>query len=87
MTVKTSKGKTFEAAVAYGPTFDGSFLICLKDGRRLPEIAADFDGLERIETRDAGTGDAAFEGFSALRMIQRLEDGSVRIKLARESAE
>lgn len=82
MKLKTSKGHEYEVLSADGPTFtSGAVMIRLQDQRRLPEIAAEFDGLESFERTCEIQGNKAWEGYSVLNMITRLDDGSVRMAL------
>lgn len=83
MTIVTSKGKTFEVLWCWAPTSDGSLMLAMRDTRRLPEIAADFDGLDRIERSSEDEGDKVYGGYDDLRGIARSSAGDVIITLTR----
>lgn len=84
MKIKTSKGHEYEAAYLGGPTQLGDLVMLqYADGRRLPEIAAEFDGLDWLERIDENQGDKHFAGYSRLNGISR-NGGNVLIELAKE---
>lgn len=85
MKLKTSKGHEYDVVFVDGPTFiSGDVVIQLHDIRRLPEIAAEFDGLERFERTSESRGNKAWEGYSDLQRIVRMGDGSVQIALNKQ---
>jgi len=84
-TIKTSKGKTYEVMYAIAPLRDGSCGIALRDQRRLPEIAGEFDQLEWIEYQDFTTmlSPVRYLGYSKLWRIVS-NDGVVTMHLVKE---
>ncbi len=83
--ITTSKGTEHEVDFAWAPTFDGKCLIQLRDGRRVPEIAAEFDGLEHIHFIDAeAEREYDFDGYTAIVGFFRNPDGGIQIQLERE---
>lgn len=82
MKIKTSKGKTYDVDWIDGPTItSGTVLLQMDDSRPLPEIAAEFDGLERIERYSDTQGDKTFEGYSELKSISRGREQKILIEL------
>ena len=85
MKLTTSKGNEYQVDWIDGPTFStGEVLLQMKDDRRLPEIAAEFDGLDWLKRESENQGNKAWEGYSVLKMITRLDDGTVRMTLDKE---
>lgn len=83
MTIQTSRGQTFDVRWCWAPVSDGTMMLCLQDERRLPEIAADFDGLEQIDRISAIEGDMTYEGYSEMTGISRdAASGDVVVTLA-----
>lgn len=80
-TIKTSKKHTYTVDLIYGPTFDGTVMIQLRDDRRLPKIAGEFDGLTAIDVTEGS--DVAFPGYDTLALIARSQDGTVQLKIAK----
>lgn len=73
MTLKTSKGQTFDINWMWGPVgVDESVNLELKDDRKLTEIASDFDGVEKFERFSEEEGDMTFEGYTELLSISRI---------------
>ena len=86
MKMETSKGKTYNVDWIDGPTItSGNVLVSLEDGRRLPKIAAELDGLDRIQRFSEEQGDKTFEGYSVLKAISRGADGKVLAELTKEA--
>lgn len=84
-TITTSKGKTYTVISAWAPSvIDGSCGIQLLDARRLPEIAAEFDGLTHIHFSDSQTGEYDFDGYTQLVSIRRKDD-VCHLKLMQEA--
>lgn len=86
MLLTTSKGLTYDAlwaGVAAAST--GNLFAEIRDERRLPEIAAEFDGLEWLETDDGETHER-HEGFGRLVGINRTS-GGVQVTLSKEVAQ
>lgn len=85
MKITTSKGKTLDANWAFGPTGEsGSLMIELSDKRHLSEVAADFEGIEKIEKTDETKPGVTevYEGFTELVTLQRNKrNSSVLVKL------
>lgn len=85
MRLKTSKGNEYDVAFVDGPTIiSGRVILEMADPRRLPEIAAEFDGIARLERTDENQGDKSWEGYTELAAITRQPGGSVLIQLAKE---
>lgn len=86
MTIRTSKGHTHQVDWIDGPTITtGSVVLSLiGDARRLPDIAADFDGLTEIQRYSDTEGDKTFTGFTRLWSIAHYQDGAVLIELQKE---
>lgn len=86
MTIKTSKGQTYQVEWIDGPTITtgGVVLSLIEDNRRLPDIAADFDGLTEIQRYSETQGDKTFTGFTRLWSITLHQDGAVMIELRKE---
>lgn len=85
MLLKTSNGKQF--TVDWVDTVSaGNLFLQMQDERRLPKIAADFDGLKWLERIDTNQGDKRFDGFDTLRHIQRAAPGVVIISIERSDA-
>lgn len=62
----------------------GVLLVQMADPRPLPQVAADFDGLQEITFEDTDVGQTySWPGFSALEMIQRLPEDAVQMRLRR----
>lgn len=84
MTLTTSKGKTYTADSAGGPTvISGMVFVQMKDERRLSEIAEEFEGLEWMEAYRKSSPDQRWEGFTLLQSISRMTGDIVRIALAK----
>lgn len=82
MKIETSKGKTYEVDWIDGPTItSGTVLLQMDDSRPLPEIAADFDGLTRVERYSDTQGDKSFEGYSKLKSISRGREQKILVEL------
>ena len=87
MKLTTSREKTFEVDWIDGPTSaDGRVWLQIPDERRLPEIAADFDGLEWMEKETAHGGTVRYEGWSLLSMIKREAEGVAQLAFLKEGA-
>ena len=83
-TLITHKG-TYKVDFAWAPNNDGSCLIHMVDDRRIPEIAAEFDGLQSIHYFDAPAGrDYEWKGYSKLANIITVREGIVQITLRQE---
>lgn len=85
--VKTKNG-TYTVDYAWAPLMNGSCGISLRDQRRLPEIASEFDGLSRIEFLDTETmiTPVLFEGYTKLWSIAN-NDGIVTMHLSKENTD
>lgn len=87
MKITTSKGKTLDVNWAFAPTREsGSLMIELPDNRLLSEIAADFEGNNKIKKTDETKPGVTeiYEEFTELAAIQRSKNGSVLVKLVKE---
>lgn len=85
MLLRTSRGETLTAQWA-DTAMSGTLYMMLDDDRRLPEIAAEMDGLEWIERISPEEGDKTFAGYSLLVSIARTVQG-VQISMTREAAQ
>lgn len=85
MRMKTSNGSEYDVAFVDGPSIvSGRVILEMDDPRRLPEIAAEFDGIARLERTDENQGDKTWEGYTELASITRQPGGTVLIQLAKE---
>lgn len=82
-TITLPNGKTYEVGYAWGPTRSGTFELSMKDERRLPEIAAEFDGIDEINFHDDDVGDLVFRNFTRLTNI-RERNNEILISLSEE---
>lgn len=81
-TVITNKG-SYEVNCAWAPNFDGSCVIQYQDGRRLPEIASEWDGLETVCFIDEeAEKEYTWDGYNRLIFISRTING-IEIRLER----
>lgn len=84
MKLITSKGHEYEVAFVDGPTMLGGLVMLrMEDGRGLPEIAAEFDGLSWLKRESENQGDKEWSGFSVLSSISRTGENMVTIGLAK----
>ena len=82
--LSTSKGKTYEVMFAdLAVVTSGNLMIKMHDNRRLPEIAAEFDGLEWLRNEREGHETKEFVAYSDLKEISRMNDGAVLLTLAK----
>lgn len=85
MTLETSKGKTVEALWAWAPAnADGDLMIEYDDTRKISEIAADWEGCERITRESVEEGNAIYEGYTEIRIMSRQRNGAIQITLKKE---
>lgn len=83
MKLKTSRNKTYDVDWVDGPTItSGQVVLQMRDGRRLPTIAREFDGLTHMERESEAEGNKAFDGYSELESIYR-RDGVVVVALGK----
>ena len=90
MKIKTPAGKEFEIKIICNDLRDpDKVMIVLEDDRPLPEIAADFDGLEtftKTDEKKKGVNEV-YEGYSKLVGATLHEaDGTARLMLKRRTA-
>ena len=84
MQLTTSKGKTYEARFAGGPTFiSGAVMGEIQDGRPLHEIAAELEGLEWLESHPASSPEKRWEGYTVLQSISRPRENAVQFSLTK----
>ena len=75
MEIKTSKNKAYTVKWIAPPIQNDKILIMqMTDVRRLPKIAAEFDGLTEIKQTDEHQGNKTFTGYSNLVSIRRIGD-------------
>lgn len=73
MTITTNKNRTYPVQWIDTSIINANVLaLQMTDSRRLPEIAAEFDGLTKISRKDENQGDKEFTGFSTLVGIKRI---------------
>ena len=85
MKLDTSKGKTVDARWAWAPAnADGDLMIEYDDARKISEIAADWEGCERITRESAEEGNAVYEGFTEIRIMSRQRNGAIQITMKKE---
>lgn len=85
MTLTTSKGRTFDVSWAWAPAGEyGGLMLEYEDGRKISEIAADWEGCSHIHRESETEGNADYEGYTVLRIIARQRSGSVQITLQKE---
>lgn len=88
MTVKTSRGKTFEINWAWCRNLRGDqMMIELKDDRPMAEIALDFDGVETFEIQNEKNPNVkeVYTGYTRMVIMSRDNaDGVIRLTLAKE---
>lgn len=85
MKLTTSRNKEYEVDWVAGPTMaSGTINLQIQDGRRLPEIAAEFDGLAWMRRESKNEGDKKYEGYSELVSIHRMQNGAVLLAFAKE---
>lgn len=71
MQLKTSKSYTYDIDwIDTVPT--GQLFMQMQNSQCLPEVAAEFDGLEWMKRIDANQGDKLFEGYCVLTMVKRV---------------
>lgn len=88
MRIITTKKGRHEVDFAWAPTFDGTCMIQYADTRRLPLVAAEWDGLESIHfTDEEAEQEYNWEGYSRLTQISIPQPGKVQIILARGVAD
>lgn len=85
-TITTSR-KTYEVDFAWAPNSDGSCTIQMTDDRRVPVIAAEFDGLESIHYHD-GPAEQEYDwtGYTRLVTVLTLHGNVVQIRLKKEES-
>lgn len=82
MKLTTSKGK--EYVIQWADTAaTGELFFQMADERKLSTIAREFEGLEWLRREDENQGDKLFEGFSNLRIINRIWPGVVNLTLTK----
>jgi hypothetical protein len=89
MKIKTPAGKEFEIQIICNALRNmNRVMIVLEDDRQLPEIAADFDGLETFTKTDENKPgvEEVYKGYSNLVGVSRnTADGTVRLMLEKEA--
>ena len=84
--ITTKKFDDLEVDFAWAPNFDGSCLIQYREDRRLPLIAADWDGISSIHfTDEEAEREYDWEGYTRLDAVITNPDGSVQIRLVKEA--
>lgn len=82
----TTKNGTHEVDFAWAPTFDGTCMIQYADDRRLPQIAADWDGLDTMHfTDEEAEREYDWEGYTRLTQITTPQAGKVQVTLVKEA--
>ena len=73
MRIETSQNKTYAVNwIDTSITNQNMLLAQFEDSRRLPEIAAEFDGLTEVRRYDENQGDKTYEGYSMLACVTRI---------------
>ena len=86
MKVTTNRGKAFDVLWCWGPLRDADeVMLCMMDARPLPEIAADFDGLDSLTRTAENEKDMNFSGYSRVRHISR-KRGTEEVTITLEKA-
>lgn len=81
MKIRTERG-TWETAWIDCPiTRKDQVMMEITDERRIPSVAADFDGLHDIVREDDEQGNKTFSDYADLIHISRETDGSVMVIL------
>lgn len=84
MKLTTSKRLTYDVEWIDGPAMiSGAVNLRMQDNRRLPEIAAEFDGLESMKRESETEGDKEWKGYTELLRISRVMPGVVTIAMAK----
>lgn len=84
MKLTTSKGKDYQVEWIDGPTMTtGNVMLRMVDKRRLPEIAAEFDGLEWLKRESENQGNKEWKGYTSLQRIST-DGNTVTIALGKE---
>ena len=75
MEIQTSQNKTYQVKwIDTSILNEAALAMQMTDTRRLPEIAAEFDGLTEISRTDENQGNKTFSGYSRLIGIKRIGD-------------
>lgn len=83
MKLKTSMERTYPVKWV-DESVGGRLILLMADARRLPAIAAEFDGLKWLERISKEQGDKRFDGYSRLAYIA-LAGEYVQIILEKEA--
>lgn len=85
--LRTDNG-TYEAEFAWATAQDTLLIqLGVEAGKRLPEVAREFDGLQHINYINDDVGiPYDWNGFSDLDMIQRLPDNVIQMRLKKPKA-
>lgn len=84
MIITTDKGKTYNVAWAYAPAGeDGDLMLEYSDARPMAQIAADWEGCERINRQSDEEGDAQYKGYTRIRSIVRRRGDAVQVTMMR----
>lgn len=84
MKLTTSKGKTYNADWADGPTImQKALVIQLQDERKLAEIAEEFEGVKTIRRESEKEGNKEWTGYTELLRVSRTIKGVVTLSLIR----
>lgn len=85
MKITTNKGKTYEVNFAFAPTTGGNCMVEIKDTRPMAEIAAEFEGVEKMIREDEDEGNAVYEGYTMLvSIVRNVQRGTVLLGMAKE---
>lgn len=76
MQLQTSNGYTYDIDWI-DTVITGELFMQMQTTQRLPEVAAEFDGLEWMKRIDANQGDKLFEGYCVLTMVKRVAPDAV----------
>lgn len=85
MQVTTSKGLTYDAAFAEGPTMiAGTVMMRIHDGRSIGEMAPEFENLAWLKRTDENQGAKQWENYTHLVGIREIAPGEKQIELSKQ---
>lgn len=84
MQLKTSNGNTYDIDWI-DTVITGELIMQMQNTQRLPDIAAEFDGLDWLQRIDENQGDKRFEGFRRLIAIRFTGNDRVMLTLQKEA--
>lgn len=82
MKIRTSKGVEHDAHWAWAGE-DGVLTLEYADARPMSQIAAEWEGCERILRESEEEGDKEYDGYTDIRSIVRQQSGAVTVALCK----